>query len=186
MYWTRSHCFAKKQRQFFFYFHFPSSTDVEEAEPLSWRFWRKRRYIVVLLAFLGFFNVYSLRVNLSVAIVAMTENRTVVDENGHETWHQDFPWDSKQKGLILSSFFYGYIMTQFVGGFIGAKIGGNIVSRTPRITNVSLLKHHFLSQFRYLELASAPRPFWLCLRRWRRSTAWKCCWQCASSKVFLR
>lgn len=53
-----------------------------EAEPLSWRFWRKRRYIVVLMAFLGFFNVYSLRVNLSVGIVAMTENRTVHYDNG--------------------------------------------------------------------------------------------------------
>lgn len=99
-----------------------------EDEPLTWRFWRKRRYIVVLLAFFGFFNVYSLRVNLSVAIVAMTENRTVIDENGIESWEQDFPWDSKQKGLVLSSFFYGYILTQFLGGFIGAKIGGNIVS----------------------------------------------------------
>ncbi|XP_037809154.1 sialin [Lucilia sericata] len=101
--------------------------EIVEAEPLSWRFWRKRRYIVVLLAFFGFFNVYSLRVNLSVAIVAMTENRTVIDENGNESWEQDFPWDPKQKGLILSSFFYGYIMTQFIGGFIGAKIGGNLV-----------------------------------------------------------
>lgn len=45
-------------------------------------FWRKRRYIVVLLAFLGYCSSYSLRVNLSVAIVAMTENRTVVYENG--------------------------------------------------------------------------------------------------------
>ncbi|XP_058975538.1 sialin [Musca domestica] len=101
--------------------------DIVEDEPLTWRFWRKRRYIVVLLAFFGFFNVYSLRVNLSVAIVAMTENRTVIDELGNESWEQDFPWDSKQKGLILSSFFYGYIMTQFIGGFIGAKIGGNLV-----------------------------------------------------------
>lgn len=53
-----------------------------ELEPLTWQFWRKRRYIVVLMAFLGFFNVYSLRVNLSVGIVAMTENRTVHYENG--------------------------------------------------------------------------------------------------------
>lgn len=101
--------------------------DIVETEPLSWKFWKKRRYIVVLLAFFGFFNVYSLRVNLSVAIVAMTENRTVINEQGEETWKQDFPWDSKQKGLILSSFFYGYILTQFIGGFIGAKIGGNLV-----------------------------------------------------------
>jgi len=83
---------------------------------------------VVLLAFFGFFNVYSLRVNLSVAIVAMTENRTVLDGDGNVSYVQDFPWDSKQKGLILSSFFYGYILTQFLGGYIGTKIGGNIVS----------------------------------------------------------
>lgn len=34
------------------------------------------------MAFLGFVSNYSLRVNLSVAIVAMTENRTVLYENG--------------------------------------------------------------------------------------------------------
>ena len=54
----------------------------EEKEKLTWMFWKKRRYIVVMMAFFGFCNVYSLRVNLSVAIVAMTENRTVHYENG--------------------------------------------------------------------------------------------------------
>lgn len=63
-----------------------------EAEPLSWKFWRKRRYIVVVMAFCGFFNVYSLRVNLSVGIVAMTENRTVHYENGTIGWVSD--WQS--------------------------------------------------------------------------------------------
>lgn len=75
-------------------------------------FYRKKRYLVVLLAFFGFFNVYALRVNLSVAIVAMTENRTIQHEDGEDTYEQYFDWDSKQKGLILSSFFYGYICTQ--------------------------------------------------------------------------
>lgn len=87
--------------------------------------WRKKRYLIVLLAFFGFFNVYALRVNLSVAIVAMTENRTIVHENGTKTYEQDFAWDSKQKGLVLSSFFYGYITTQFVGGYLGLRFGGN-------------------------------------------------------------
>lgn len=47
-----------------------------------WKTLLLRRNIVGLLAFLGFFNVYTLRVNLSVAIVAMTKNHTVVAENG--------------------------------------------------------------------------------------------------------
>lgn len=100
---------------------------IEESEPLTWMFWKKKRYIIVILAFFGFFNVYSLRVNLSVAIVAMTENRSIIDDNGKESFVRDFDWDSKQKGLILSSFFYGYILTQLLGGFIAAKIGGNHV-----------------------------------------------------------
>lgn len=51
-----------------------------------WLFWKRRRYVVAVLAFFGFFNVYSLRVNLSIAIVSMTENRTVVHENGTTTY----------------------------------------------------------------------------------------------------
>lgn len=90
-------------------------------------FWKKRRYIVVMMAFFGFFNVYSLRVNLSVGIVAMTENRTVVYPNGTIGHEQYFDWNSTEQGLILSSFFYGYILTQFLGGYFGSRIGGNWV-----------------------------------------------------------
>ena len=36
-----------------------------------------RRNTVAFLAFLGFANVYLMRVNLSIAIVAMTTNQTV-------------------------------------------------------------------------------------------------------------
>lgn len=88
-------------------------------------FWRKKRYLVVLLAFFGFFNVYALRVNLSVAIVAMTDVRTVENPDGSFSQEQDFDWDSKQKGYILSSFFYGYITTQIIGGYLGFRYGGN-------------------------------------------------------------
>ncbi|WAR04254.1 VGLU2-like protein [Mya arenaria] len=35
-----------------------------------------KRYVVGIMAFFGFCNIYALRVNLSVAIVAMTENQT--------------------------------------------------------------------------------------------------------------
>lgn len=80
------------------------------------------------MAFLGFFNVYSLRVNLSVAIVAMTEKRNVTLQNGTIVQEQDFNWDSTEQGLVLSSFFYGYILTQLIGGYLGSKFGGHYVS----------------------------------------------------------
>lgn len=40
---------------------------------------------------------------------------------------QEFDWDSKLQGYILSSFFYGYVTTQIFGGWLSAKIGGKRV-----------------------------------------------------------
>ncbi|XP_001849053.2 sialin [Culex quinquefasciatus] len=108
--------------------------DIAEVSKLSdgisaplWMFWKRRRYMVVFMAFLGFFNVYALRVNLSVAIVAMTEVRDVDYGNGTVGQEQYFDWSSKEQGFVLSSFFYGYILTPFLGGFISNKFGGNYV-----------------------------------------------------------
>uniref|UniRef100_A0A023ET50 Sialin n=1 Tax=Aedes albopictus TaxID=7160 RepID=A0A023ET50_AEDAL len=108
--------------------------DVTESSKLSdgisaplWMFWKRRRYIVVFMAFFGFFNVYALRVNLSVAIVAMTEEREVVLANGTTVVEQYFDWTTQMQGFVLSSFFYGYILTPFLGGFISNKLGGNYV-----------------------------------------------------------
>ncbi|XP_055528394.1 vesicular glutamate transporter 2-like [Wyeomyia smithii] len=92
-----------------------------------WMFWKRRRYVVVFMAFLGFANVYTLRVNLSVAIVAMTELREVVYENGTIVQEQTFEWSSSLQGYILSSFFYGYVFTQVLGGYLSNKLGGTNV-----------------------------------------------------------
>ncbi|KAH9629169.1 hypothetical protein HF086_014839 [Spodoptera exigua] len=88
---------------------------------MTWCFWRRRRLVVALLAFFGFFNVYALRVNLSVAVVAMTEPVETKLDNG--TVIPEFDWSSQTKGLVLSSFFYGYLITQLPGGWLAAKIG---------------------------------------------------------------
>lgn len=58
----------------------------------------------------------------------MTDVRNVT-VNGIIVQEQYFDWNSKQKGYVLSSFYYGYICTQVIGGVIAAKIGGNVVSR---------------------------------------------------------
>jgi len=98
----------------------------EKPEKTSWLCrWRvKRRFIVALLAFFGFCNIYMLRVNLSVAVVAMTSNQTHTYPNGTVETLPDFEWDSGTQGLILASFFYGYIVTQIPGGYLATKYGG--------------------------------------------------------------
>ncbi len=51
----------------------------------------------------------------SVAIVSMTEEKVIGKyENGTEILGREFDWNQSQKGLVLSSFFYGYITTQFM------------------------------------------------------------------------
>lgn len=57
----------------------------------------------------------------------MTELRNVTLANGTVIQERYFEWNSRDQGLVLSSFFYGYILTQFLGGLLGAKIGGHIV-----------------------------------------------------------
>jgi ACS family sodium-dependent inorganic phosphate cotransporter len=101
--------------------------DVMSAEPLTdnisspmWMFWKRRRYMVVVMSFFGFFNLYSLRVNLSIAIVAMTQHRNRTIDNGNGTYEEfgpDFDWDMNVRGLVLSAYFYGYIVTQLLGGY---------------------------------------------------------------------
>ncbi|XP_028401386.1 sialin-like [Dendronephthya gigantea] len=83
-----------------------------------------KRYMVTFLAMFGFFNAYALRVNLSVAMVAMVNN---VTKFGHGLETEDvaeFNWNTNLQGLILSSFFFGYITTQIPGGFLASKYGG--------------------------------------------------------------
>jgi len=87
----------------------------------------KRRYVVAGLAFLGFCVIYMLRVNLSVAIVAMTANKNHTLENGTIVVYPDFTWERQTQGVILGSFFYGYIFTQIPGGYLATKFGGKRV-----------------------------------------------------------
>ncbi|XP_046403298.1 putative inorganic phosphate cotransporter [Ischnura elegans] len=137
----------------------------------------KTRHILAFLGFLGFANVYAMRVNLSVAIVAMTNSTTNESESslasrhsmfglysplqstfyesvasyGKNSSHKDvcpkkpraniemsfsdlrdtsggeFPWNERTQGLILGSFFYGYVATQVPGGRLSELFGGRHV-----------------------------------------------------------
>uniref|UniRef100_A0A1B6DA23 Sialin n=1 Tax=Clastoptera arizonana TaxID=38151 RepID=A0A1B6DA23_9HEMI len=86
--------------------------------------WIPKRYCIAILGFLGFANIYALRVNMSVAIVSMTSNRTLLTNGSKIIIDAEFPWDRSVQGIILGSFFYGYILTQVLGGWLAIRYGG--------------------------------------------------------------
>ena len=70
------------------------------------------RFKVVFLSFLAVFICYIDRVNISVAIIPM---------------QQQFGWSELQVGLILGTFYIGYMITMTVGGYLADKYGGKKV-----------------------------------------------------------
>ena len=71
-----------------------------------------RRYNVVLLSTLAVFVCYIDRVNISVAIIPMAA---------------DLGWGMQTQGMVLSSFFVGYLLLQIVGGLLADRFGGKVV-----------------------------------------------------------
>ncbi|XP_021906262.1 ascorbate transporter, chloroplastic isoform X3 [Carica papaya] len=71
-----------------------------------------KRWVIVLLCFAAFLLCNMDRVNMSIAILPMSK---------------EFNWNSATVGLIQSSFFWGYLLTQIVGGIWADKIGGKLV-----------------------------------------------------------
>ncbi|XP_066967806.1 sialin-like isoform X2 [Macrobrachium rosenbergii] len=120
------------------------------------------RVVLASLAFLGFVNLFMVRVNLSVAIVAMVQPPNVTEdvqaqclldaqEHRRESRADDLgtgpglftlnnltsrypslesqdangllPWNEMTQGLILGSYYYGYALTQIVGGRLAELYG---------------------------------------------------------------
>ena len=67
---------------------------------------------LTFLAAVAIFVCYADRSNISTAIIPMAK---------------DFGWDKIQSGGVLSAFFYGYAMTQLVGGRLADSFGGKRV-----------------------------------------------------------
>ncbi|XP_073812051.1 putative inorganic phosphate cotransporter isoform X1 [Musca autumnalis] len=82
------------------------------------------RHLQCFLLFCGLSVAYALRVNLSVAIVAMTDKQATNPE------FDEFDWTEKTKSLLLSSFFWGYVITQVPAGTLARKFGGKIMMLT--------------------------------------------------------
>src|SRR5712671_5215985 len=68
-----------------------------------------RRYTVVVLFALATALCYIDRVNISIAIIPLA---------------RDKGYDAAARGLVLSSFFWGYIWLQLPGGWMADRFGG--------------------------------------------------------------
>jgi MFS family permease len=75
------------------------------------RQWQTRYTMVGMCAFATFI-CYIDRVNISIAIIPMAE---------------EFGWDQATMGLVMSSFFVGYLLTQIAGGWLADRFGGKLV-----------------------------------------------------------
>ncbi|XP_054738875.1 putative inorganic phosphate cotransporter [Anastrepha obliqua] len=79
------------------------------------------RHLQSMLIFFGLCAVFMMRVNLSVAIVAM------MDRNSTNPDFPDYDWSEQTKSLLLSSFFWGYFLTQIPGGQLSERFGGKVM-----------------------------------------------------------
>lgn len=77
-------------------------------DPAGW----KRRWTLVGMCFVAFMLCNMDRVNMSIAILPMAES---------------FSWSSTTIGLVQSSFFWGYLLTQILGGVWADRFGGKVV-----------------------------------------------------------
>ncbi|CAG9786489.1 unnamed protein product [Diatraea saccharalis] len=71
------------------------------------------RHVQTLLLFFGMLLAFTMRVNMSIAIVAMTANST-----GNVT---------ENYSIILSSFFWGYVVLQIPAGAMARRCGGKVL-----------------------------------------------------------
>ena len=94
-----------------------------------------RRVLLGILGHTMWAICYADRTNISLAIVPMSKEKD---------------WQDETKGWILSSFFWGYVTTQVLGGWLSLRYGGKPVLAgavalwststllTPAATNASL------------------------------------------------
>lgn len=71
-----------------------------------------KRYLLVALCFAATFICYIDRVNISVAIIPMAE---------------EYHWSPTTKGLVLSSFFIGYLLAMLPSGALANRFGGKLL-----------------------------------------------------------
>ncbi|XP_078507740.1 voltage-gated purine nucleotide uniporter SLC17A9 isoform X2 [Lissotriton helveticus] len=111
-------------------------------------YWTRQEYRVwTVMLLLGTCLLYCARVTMPICSVSMSTH---------------FNWDKKQTGMVLSSFFWGYCLTQIIGGHLSDKIGGEkvllmsalswglITVATPVVAHMSSVPLFLVILFRFL------------------------------------
>uniref|UniRef100_A0A2H1VWL4 Putative inorganic phosphate cotransporter n=1 Tax=Spodoptera frugiperda TaxID=7108 RepID=A0A2H1VWL4_SPOFR len=94
-----------------------SAEEIEVKKPRG-RF--PTRHVQTMMMFFALVICYGMRVNMSIAIVVMTDT----------SLENSFDWSMQTQSVILSSFFWGYIVLQIPAGEMAAKFGGMILVTT--------------------------------------------------------
>ncbi|XP_047477343.1 vesicular glutamate transporter 3-like [Penaeus chinensis] len=87
-----------------------------------------KRFTMAILASIGFLISFGIRCNMGVAVVEMTSNQTL-------TGKREIDWSDDIVGVVDSSFFWGYIVTQVPGGLIASRFPAHRVFGTAIATS---------------------------------------------------
>ncbi|XP_023338852.1 sialin [Eurytemora carolleeae] len=85
------------------------------------------RYVLTALGFVGFVFNYTLRININLIITSMTKSKTNTNTTTTELEENLFDWDNTAQTIIMSSFYWGYVVFQMPGGRMAEIIGGKKV-----------------------------------------------------------
>ncbi|XP_047513603.1 putative inorganic phosphate cotransporter isoform X1 [Pieris napi] len=96
-----------------------------------------QRWVMAIMGFLAVANAYTMRVCLNIAITQMVRRHAPssayeegscpaeVEEALSDTSEiSGYNWDEETQGIILSAFYYGYIVTHLPGGMLAERFGG--------------------------------------------------------------
>ncbi|EDO30984.1 predicted protein, partial [Nematostella vectensis] len=86
-----------------------------------------KRYCIVFLTMLAFLLSYGVRAGIGIAVVAMVSSCETTINGTITVKDPEFRWSTKIQGVILGSFWGGYMLTQVPGGMLAQRFGGRVV-----------------------------------------------------------
>jgi hypothetical protein len=111
-----------------------------------------QRLVLAVLLHMGLATAYAMRVGLSVVAAppsAVVGNVTHTLPNGNAahpnatarsnaTMYSELGWSNTEEGIVLGSFFQGYLLTQVLGAVFARRFGGYMVLATAMLASCAL------------------------------------------------